>query len=100
MRRLELLVAQLSDSMTVDLYRDFINSAWTSFSFDALADTSPDLLEYHMQQSSVDVTGLFNWMAVHVSSTSANEEQVNSIGVRYSFRPSPRGDVGGSAYHE
>ena len=97
-RRLEIWSDESADSMTVSLYRDFINSPWQSFSFDP-ADHVDDIFEYHLQKQSVDINGLFNWLMFEVVATHDGRCKINRIGYNISSRYSPRGTVGGTNYH-
>lgn len=98
LRRVEVNAAEISDQIDIALYRDFLNSVWTSLSFDPLAH-SGDILEYHFQQSSADKLGMFNWLMAELSATHSNEVKVNNVSYQVSSRAAPRGDVGGTGYH-
>jgi hypothetical protein len=96
-RRFGSLAAENSNDLTVALYRDFINTAWQTFVFDPLAETE-NILEYHLQQSIVDVNGMFNWLACKVTASHADEAQVNALMYSWSRRGGQRGDMGGTGY--
>jgi hypothetical protein len=98
LRRFEMLAAEISDQIDIALYRDFLDTVWTSISVDPLAH-SGSIFEYHLQQSSVDKTGFFNFLMAEISGTHANEMKVNGIAYQVSSRAAPRGDIGGTGYH-
>lgn len=100
LRRFEVLVNELSDSITINLYRDFLTAEWQDFSFDALADTAPTIYEYNLHQSSVDTNAMFNWLSMYVETAHTDLWQINEFNINWSARGTLRGDVGGTQYHE
>jgi len=99
LRRIEFLTAENSDQIDVTMYRDFSSTAWQTFNFDPLAHADT-IVEYHLQQSVVDISSKWNWLACDVQATHANEAQINGISYRWSLRLAPRGDIGGTQYHD